>query len=139
MLYADTSALVKLFLTEDGSAEAQSAIRGADIAATSILSYSELRAALAAATRAGRISQDQHTDLVVAVNRLWRALFKVGVDEGLVMKAGDLAERHGLRGYDAVQLASLSTFAEPSDTAFACWDVDLRKAGQSLGYQVLPV
>jgi uncharacterized protein len=138
MLYADASALVKLFLAEEGSSEAQALVRGADIAATSILSYAELRAALAVAARANRINPVQHIDLVAALDALWHALFRVGIDQVLVTRAGDLAERFGLRGYDAVHLASLSTFAEPPDAALVCWDADLRKAGQSLGYAVLP-
>ena len=39
--------------------------------------------------------------------------------------AGDLAERHALRGYDAIYLAALLQPDGPAHGAVACWDGDL--------------
>jgi hypothetical protein len=39
--------------------------------------------------------------------------------------ARDLAERHALRGYDAIHLAALLQAGGPAYGAFACWEGDL--------------
>jgi len=137
-LYADSSALIKLFLEEDGSAEVRRLLSTGELTGTSIVSYVEMRAALAAAARGRRITGAQLDDLVVELNGVWRRLFRVEVDEAVVGKGGDLAQRFGLRGYDALQLASLSVFAETADATLMCWDADLRNAGRLLGYEVIP-
>ena len=40
--------------------------------------------------------------------------------------ARDLAERHALRGYDAIHLAAPLQAGGPAYGAFACWEGDLR-------------
>lgn len=55
-------------------------------------------------------------------------------------RAGDLAEAHDLRGYDAVHLASLLEIAS-DDAVLATADTELKAAAQALGLVVaeLPV
>lgn len=48
------------------------------------------------------------------------------MDTALAQRAGELAEQHGLRGYDAVHLASALMLA--TDTTFVSWDHDLQRA-----------
>ncbi len=101
----DTSALVKLLIAEAGTLQTQAAVREAEVVGTSILSYAELRAAIASARRANRVAPERYSSLIVEVNSLWHSLLRIVIDEDLVLRAGDLAERFGLRGYDAMQLA----------------------------------
>lgn len=56
----------------------------------------------------------------------------VEVDAALVEAAGDLAQVHGLKGYDAVQLASALAVAV-QDVLFAAWDRTLAEAGFAEG------
>ena len=133
----DTSALVKLLIPEAGTLQTQTAVREAEVVGTSILSYAELRAAIASARRANRVTPEGYLSLMVEVNSLWHSLLRIVIDEDLVLRAGDLAERFGLRGYDAMHLASLIVFGEAGDTELACWDTDLQNAARSLGYQVV--
>ena len=44
-----------------------------------------------------------------SLDRLWRDVDRIGLTEELALEAGVLAERHGLRAYDAVHLASLES------------------------------
>jgi len=46
--------------------------------------------------------------------------------------AGDLAEKHGLRGFDAIHLASAVTLREKlaSPVTFSCYDIRLQNASQ---------
>lgn len=55
-------------------------------------------------------------------------------------RAAMLAGSRGLRAYDAVQLASAlaARDADPSCTAFACFDDDLRAAAAADGFELVP-
>lgn len=54
----------------------------------------------------------------------WGAYNIVDVTDPLVRRAGSLAERHTLRGYDAVQLAAALNVKAPGiDLEFASFDV----------------
>jgi predicted nucleic acid-binding protein len=66
-----------------------------------------------------------HTELLV-----------VGIDDALAHRAGALAERFGLRGYDAVHLACALSLA--TDTTLVSWDEDLRTAAANAGCTVAP-
>jgi predicted nucleic acid-binding protein len=59
----------------------------------------------------------------------------LGVDLELAGEAGRLAEEHGLRGYDAVHLASALALKE---TTMVTWDGDLRAAAAREGLDLAP-
>lgn len=106
-------------------------------AASSILVYPEGRAALAAALRAGRLTADEHRMALRDFEAMRRELLQVGIDEPLAQHAGELAGDLGLRGYDAVHLAS--ALALGAGTTFVTWDSDLRRAAMKSGCAVAPV
>jgi hypothetical protein len=105
-------------------------------AASSILCYPEGRAALAAARRGGRLSKYDHDRACKEFESLQSELLLVGIDEPLAREAGELAEQLGLRGYDAVHLAS--ALALGADTTLVSWDEDLRRAASQSGCPVAP-
>lgn len=107
--YVDTSSLLKLLIDEPGSEAAALIWDAADVAAGSVLLVVEARAALAAAARGGRISRTQHREVTVGLGELIDGLSLVEASESLIAVAADLAEEEGLRGYDAVHLASALT------------------------------
>lgn len=136
-VYFDTSALVKLLVAEDGSELADEVWQAADIKVASHLIYPEARAALAAAARADRIDR---TRLRRALNNLESAvgsLRRIGVDQALARFAGQLAEEHALRGYDAVHLATALSIEDPS-LVVATWDADFAAAALRCGRLVIP-
>ena len=63
----------------------------ADLLVSSQLVYPEARAALAAATRAGRIDESTHASAVATPEDLHAQLRIVAIDQSLAREAGDLA------------------------------------------------
>jgi uncharacterized protein len=138
IVYADASALAKLILGEDGQLTMQSTVESAQYVASSVIAYAELRAAMAAAHRDGRIAPSERDAVRISLEGLWSTISEVPVDTALVRHAGELAERFHLRGYDAVHLAALIQFGAPSEITFACWDLQLLRAARELGYVTVP-
>lgn len=64
------------------------------------------RAALARKLREDVFSPEKHREAVEALDEDWETLDKPEVSEDLVREAGDLAEEHALRRFDAIHLAS---------------------------------
>lgn len=104
--YFDTSAVVPLLVVEAGSARAAALWDGADRIVSTRLVYPEGRAALAQAHRLGRLTARQLRATVTELDSRYKELDLVEVDDPLARHAGQLAEAHGLRGYDAVHLAA---------------------------------
>lgn len=135
--YFDSSAFVKLVMAEDGADVADATWDVCEIATSSRLAYPEVRAALAAAGRAGRLDD---AALAVAVDRweeYWSSVSVIEVDPELARRAGALAGEHSLRGADAVHLASLLVLGDPA-VLFAAWDRRLRTGALSLGARLVP-
>ena len=138
IVYADTSALAKLLVSEPGAAEMRNVAASAEAIAAAAIAYVELRAAIAAAVRDRRIRPTRRDRVVAEIERLWGQVLVISIDEPLLRRAGDLAEAVGLRGDDAIHLAALEAAGEPGAIDFACWDRDLRIAASSLGYSLVP-
>jgi len=101
----DTSSLVKLYIDEEGSSDVRELVAGASLVATSVLAYPEARSALARLRREGGLTE---VELAHAKNDLdgdWNGFLALPVEDAW-RQAGDLAERHGLRGADSVHLAT---------------------------------
>jgi predicted nucleic acid-binding protein len=108
------------------------------VLAAARIAYSELRAAVAAAHRDGRLSPAAYGQAKAQIDVLWQNTSPVEVDQLLAADAGDLAERHHLRAYDAVHLAALKRVGTAARCTLACWDNDLRGAASTLGYGLFP-
>jgi predicted nucleic acid-binding protein len=104
------------------------------------IAYAEIRAVLAAAHRDRRLTALRLAEAKRALETVWAGTSTLLVDDDLIHDAGDLAERHRLRGYDALHLAGLVRLGGSGGVdLFACWDADLRRAAEGLGYQLFPV
>jgi len=141
ILYLDSSALVKLFVEEEGSEEVLAAVGSAIDCYTHLIAYAEIRAALARAQRMGRATRDQLELQKRELNEIWQAFAIVIPDENLVRMAGDFAERFELRGYDSVHLAAAHALASRVDPAVdfrvAAFDDKLVKAARALDLRVV--
>jgi uncharacterized protein len=124
--------LIKLIVVEDGSDLAAELWDSAYPAASSILAYPEGRAALAAARRQDRLDENEHSQALTAFEDLQDELLSVGVDASLACRAGELAENLGLRGYDAVHLATALALGG-EEVVVATWDRDLADATKKVG------
>lgn len=117
--YLDTSAVVPLLVAEPGSARAASLWDSADRVVSVRLVYPETRAALAQAQRLGRITARNLRAAVADFDSRFDELDLVEVDDPLARRAGELAEFHGLRGYDAVHLAAADRLRDPDVVVIA--------------------
>jgi len=128
---------VKLVVVEAGSDLASELWNADQRVASSLLFYPEGRAALAAAHRGRRLTSAGYERSVAELGDIRRELAVMGIDEPLAEHAGELAAELGLRGYDAVHLASAISLGTHA-TALVTWDRDLRAAALEKGLAVAP-
>jgi hypothetical protein len=133
--YFETSAIVKLVVSEEGTDDAGALWDASDVAITSRLAYAEARAALAAARRAKRVSGEDLEEAKRLLERRFEELDLVEVTSEVVRSAGDVAEEYGLRGYDAIHLAS-ALMIDGSGVVLVTWDRELAKAGRAEGFDL---
>jgi uncharacterized protein len=138
--YLDASALVKRYLVERGSRQTIALTDESDLIATSIVTRAEVAAALARAVRVGLVPEDRARNAQRSFAGDWPDLVRVPVTEALVERADALAWDHGLRGYDAVQLASAITWQEAVGTEIllATFDRQLWQAAPKAGLKAWP-
>ena len=138
--YLDASALVKRYIVERGSRETIALTSQAEMIATSIVSRTEVAAALAKAVRTSLVPHDLARNAQRSFVGDWQDLLRVPVTEALVERAQTLAWEHGLRGYDAVQLASALTWQESAgeEIVLATFDQQLWDAAKRAGLKPWP-
>jgi predicted nucleic acid-binding protein len=143
--YFDSSALVKRYAQEVGSSWVASLTdpRSGNDIFTVVVSGAEIVAAVTRKTRIGLITLQDAATAIAAFKGHFKAEYRVVlINDVIVKRAMSLAEEHGLRGYDAIQLASALTIQEElgingvSLTAFVCADTDLNKVAQTEGLAV---
>jgi predicted nucleic acid-binding protein len=130
IVYLDTSSLVKLYVKEEDSSHVVELVDASEITATSLIAYTESRAAFARRFREKAFSPREYKRLVSFFNEDWENYFVVNVTKNLVLMAGNLAEKHRLRGYDAIHLSSAVRLHQElsSPVTFSCADQRLQKA-----------
>ncbi|MGI8760299.1 MAG: type II toxin-antitoxin system VapC family toxin [Jatrophihabitantaceae bacterium] len=122
---------------EPGSELAAELWDRAESVVASQLIYPEARAAAAVAHRGRRITPATLRRAVERIDELCTEMDLIGLDPDLAHTAGDLAEAHGLRGYDAVHLATALSI-EGDSMLLATWDGDLARAAVAAGCSVTP-
>ncbi|GAB3560710.1 type II toxin-antitoxin system VapC family toxin [Spelaeicoccus albus] len=138
IVYFDSSAFIKLVVEENGSELSAALWDGCDVPVSSRLAYPEVCAALAAAGRSHRLDAEDQRRAEVLWEEFWAAARVVEMTETISLHAGELAGLHGLRGADAVHLASALAIGI-GDALFAVWDTRLRAGAEAAGFQVAPV
>ncbi len=135
ILYLDTSSLLKLYLREERTEAVKTLLDKADGVATSLIAYVETRSGLARARRGGRLGAGEHDASRRAFETDWATFAATDVTEPLVRLAGDLAEKHALRGFDAIHLASALTLQRElgEQITFSASDDRLMSAAQAEG------
>ena len=139
ILYLDTSALVKLYVDEEGTATVQDLVTTAELVGTSTIAYVEARAALARRQREDCFSKTSLRRIVHDLDRDWDHYLLIDISDPLIRRASGLAETRRLRAYDAVHLASACLLNDrlPNAVGFTCWDVDLNAAASQEGLKIL--
>jgi len=133
--YFDTSAVVPLIINEPSTELCVRLWNESSRAVSVRLLYPEARAAFAKAHRMGRITTAQLARAVADLDSIIAEVDHVEVTADLALEAGDLAQSHGLRGYDAVHLAAANAVAD-RDLVVVTGDVALAAAAEAVGLSV---
>ncbi len=140
IIYADTSALVKLFVTEKHSDVTRRTLQDAQVLGTELVTRAELGSALARGARRGILSESEAREARQQLQLVWPTWIHIAIGESLVARAESLAWAYKLRGYDAVHLAAAQGWQEQIEhvVTLATFDQELWKAAPLVGLQVWP-
>jgi len=140
IFYLDASALVKRYVAERGSDEVARLIAGAAGVGTSLITRAETSAAFAKAVRAGALTHEAAAAALQVFRSEWPLLIRVQATEMVLTRADTLAWELGLRGYDAVHLASALIWQEGMGEAvtLATFDRQLWDAARAQGLTAFP-
>jgi predicted nucleic acid-binding protein len=135
ILYLETSNLVKLYVRESDSAEVARLVSEAEVVATSIVAYPEARAAFARKIREKGIVEEDYLQIKKDLDDDWEKYFIINLTDALARSSGVLAGKCGLRGFDALHLASALELkkALPHPIRFSSSDARLREAAKNEG------
>lgn len=138
VLFADTSALVKLYLDEPHTSAMRRLATSSQILCVCRIAWAEAFAGLAQRVRLKSVDAGPVEVAKRQLEQHWPSFSVVDITQSLVERAGDYADTFGLRGYDAVQLAAAQELAMHLDDLpnFACFDRRLNRAAQILGMTV---
>ena len=130
IVYLDTSSLVKLYVEEDESSKVDALVRSSEVTATSIVAYAEARAAFARRFREKAFTPVEHDRIKAFLDKDWSSYLILSITGDMIRVAGDLAEKHALRGFDSIHLASALTLRRELSTTlvFSCFDDNLQEA-----------
>ncbi|QVL45616.1 MAG: type II toxin-antitoxin system VapC family toxin [Methylophilaceae bacterium] len=139
ILFCDTSALIKLYIDEDGSSELKIRLQESEAVAVCRIAWAEAYAALSRRARELPADVDNIEQAKVALAADWPHFVVLEIDQPLVERAGEYADTFALRGYDSIQLAAAFEAGSVSQTPifFACFDSRLNKAAKLLGMSCL--
>jgi predicted nucleic acid-binding protein len=138
VLFADTSALIKLYLDEPHTNAMRQLARDSQVLCVCRVAWAEAFAALAQRVRLKSADTDAAELARRELARHWVSFSVIDVTQPVVERAGDYADTFSLRADDAVQLAAAQELAAHLDDppAFACFDRRLNRAAQILGMKV---
>ena len=140
MVYVDASLLVKLYVAEAGSNQAEALLAPPATTGTALISRAEVAAALAKSVRVGTLTREEGARALGHFRGQWPQFIRLRLNEGLVARADELAWDLNLRGYDAVHLAAALIWQEALDEhlTMATYDRQLWQAAQNQGLAAWP-
>ena len=140
--YFDTSALLKLYVEEEGTAQVLPLVSTDDDNRLIILDITvvEARSAIRRREREGDIAGPDASAILTQIEEDRSSLFLIQPSGSEVIEeAGRLLDRHALRAYDALQLAGClaARHGVPPPVTFVCADAHLCNAANLEGLSVL--
>lgn len=133
IVYLDTSALLPLVIAEPGSPISKRLWKDAHEVISTRLLVVEAAAALAQSERVGRTSAAALTDHLEEAQLIIADATLLDVTTTVINRAAGLAVSRGLRGYDAVHLAT-ATLIRARNVVFASGDQRLLIAAAAEGF-----
>ena len=140
IVYADTSALVKLFVREENSDATRKMLQGAQVLGTGLLTRAELGSALARGAQNGYLAPEEALEAKSRLDVVWGSWVHIVMDEALVSRAEQMAWEYGLMGVDSVHLAAAQVWHEEMGhrVVLATFDRELWKAAELAGLEAWP-
>jgi predicted nucleic acid-binding protein len=140
IVYFDTSALVKKYFMETGSAHVISMWKKADGVVTSSVAYAETMAAFHRKYREAKLPKSSFTVLVESFKRDWASFHRVELTDDLNEFIDKLVRYYPLRGFDAIHLASALVVHQKleEDFLFLCFDEQLLRFAKKEGLNTSP-
>ena len=140
IVYLDASALIKRYVAETGSAAVGKLIDQAEALGTSVISRAEVSAAFGKAVRLKFVTRDAAASAMKQFAADWPHFVRLQLTETLAARAGSLAWEQGLRGYDAVHLATALVWHETlgQPVLVATFDRQLWQGAQATGLIAWP-
>ncbi len=132
--FLDTSSLIKLYHTEEGSADLQSHFHDDDTFIVTDLTWVEAHSAFGRKVRRGELTLAQAAISLDFLALDWSEFERLPLQTDLLVRAADLLTKHhalALRSLDAIQLAA-ALVAGPLD-GFFTHDQRLRAAAAAEG------
>lgn len=143
LYYLETSALVKLYVYEDGTERLLSLAAGDAGHRFAILSLAqvEFRAAIRRRQRSGEVAASIADELIESFRQHSEGKFLIqSFSDSLLDVALELVDGYPLRGYDSMQLAGylmLRSISGAEEPTFVCADKTLLSAARNEGCSVL--
>lgn len=133
MIYFDSSALVKRYLEEIGSATVNKIINDSPVIATAKLTYPEILSAFARKFKAGDFSKTVFHKLLDKFENEWNYFLVIEFKDELFQIIKHIAANHRLKAADSVHLASALWLKQSikEDIIFAASDIVLLKSAKT--------
>jgi len=140
ILYLDAGALVKRYIAEAGSQDVNAWIAATESLATSLITRTEVAAALTRAQRMKLITGEETQRALQIFRSEWESLLRLPMNEATVARGDILACEYSLRGYDAIHLATALLWKETLGlpVTLATYDRQLWEIGRLVKLEVLP-
>lgn len=131
-LYADASAILKLYLDEVGSDFARATLRDNPVWISACVTVVEVRRNLARL-----LSGDELTRAQAEFSRDWSEVASLAIDDSTAERAAVLAEITGVRALDALHLEAAERARAGRAVPIVTFDVRLADAARSLGWEAI--
>ena len=130
ILYLDTSAIVKFYISEAGSQKVRELFDLSDVLATSCIAYVETISAFTRINNEKKLSDSDYKNIVLNFKKDWEDLFVLKIDNTIIKTAGQFVESYQIKGYDSIHLASAVMLSKRINQIinFCCWDKKLNEA-----------
>lgn len=136
--YFDTSALVKRYVSEQGTESVVALLKEATGIYVASVAYVEVVMALRRKREEGSLDEPQFAHLLSAFDEEWQGLDRVGLTELVLRVVREQCLRYPLRALDAIHLASaLLLHQRGLRFEFVCSDERLKQAASFEGLSVI--
>ena len=131
-LYADASAILKLYLDEVGSDFARATLRDNPVWISACVTVVEVRRNLARL-----LSGDEFARARAEFSRDWSEVASLAIDDSTAERAAVLAEMTGVRALDALHLEAAERARAGEGVPIVTFNIRLADAVRSLGWEAI--